>query len=549
MGQAAHHAFCRNPHRRSLGPLGCLLVRAFPQKSSGRNFARWCASASSWSSPSVAQFVASSLQAMLVGESGDGVETVASATLAVRVASAMSDVDGPVLAQWASSCHRWPVIYLAARWSVVSMMRDVPGLRLAVCARMTSWPDYEAWVVAQVNEARRAANKASASADERVLDGVAGAACGAQCTRGMRVTLGGASSGDGDALAAMCRRASVVHSLVRTGEVPTVPRDMRALWLLLESSWRASAAEMLCLVERTGMSPVSLRWWWASSLSVDRGQARAWYQSLDAPQRSLSLEFAHTIMVRACVRTHPLCARATATQLASRASRAARGLVITRSYVFGCVTCRQIRGFVCLPRAAATGDAAAQGTARAIVDFDTGLLYCGRRVERTSLNHAACRKTRLLKMYMDGRVLEWFGRYLLLCPTCTRLCEYPCMAPPVGDGPVYRDGLYTCTSCRHGGDDPMLNSESSAASWVCAHCGGSASSSSAITWRGARWCVRCRRDWMTASTGQGTAADDVLVHRAIDERWGRRRLLAAIRNANSAPAVHPSGDAIVATGE
>ena len=42
--RAAHAAFCREPHKRSACPLSEELLRCFPQKTSARNFARYCSS-------------------------------------------------------------------------------------------------------------------------------------------------------------------------------------------------------------------------------------------------------------------------------------------------------------------------------------------------------------------------------------------------------------------------------------------------------------------------------------------------------------------------
>ena len=513
--RAAHAAFCREPHRRWSCPLSQVLLRCFPQKTSSRNFARYCSSETHLPD-SVSSHILDALRAMLVSDQ-PGLQVKLTPSALARVNAATGSAAPSALRQWLTGPPpRFAPVYLALRWRVVCAVRDVPGLRQALCHHMAAWPTYEDFIAAQVQSVRRAVN--AAGPGDRLLG-----ACdeAASSTRGMRVTV----TSSPPAMSAIVRRASVVHSVIRTRQAPDVPRDPVTMSMLLRCAWRASAVEIVHLLTQLGMCPAALNFWSSPSPNPDRRAVVRWLPTLGPDQLSLTLELARALLVRGRARLHRLSLNCLRAQQASRQRRTALGLVTTKSHIFACPTCAQIRGFVCPATAAAPGapqphgmdNYCAMGTSRCIVDFDHQLLYCGRRVERSTLGGADCRRSLLLKIPIDGYALEWFGQFVMLCPGCTRLVAHPTM-PDTCEHNYGSDGMFRCVRCRCGGDETPA-----APLPPCHHCGETVSSTGSHQWRGCTFCSRCRRKWMVpGNAAEALGMDDV--HRAIDQRWAPHRV-------------------------
>ena len=513
--RAAHAAFCREPHRRWSCPLSQVLLRCFPQKTSARNFARYCASESHLPDD-VASHVLHALRRMLVGDD-PGLQVRLTPEAVGRVETATGSAAPADLRRWlVGPPPRFAPVYLALRWRVVCAMRDAPGLRAALCHHMAAWPTYEEFIAAQVQSVRRAVNLAGPA--DRLLG-----ACdeAASSTRGMRVIVTSSTP----AMAAMVRRAAVVHSVIRTRQAPAAPRNPSVMSMLLRCAWRTSAVEMVHLLTQVGMCPSALGFWSSPALNPERRAVVEWLPTLSGDQLSLTLELARALLVRGKARLHRLSLNCLRAQQASRHRRTALGLVTTKSHIFACPTCTQIRGFVCPATAAAPGapqphgmdNYCAMGPSRCIVDFDHQLLYCGRRVERSTLGGADCRHSLLLRVPIDGYALEWFGQFVMLCPGCTRLVAHPTM-PDTGAHNYGVDGQFRCVRCRCGGDETP-----SAPQPPCDHCGETVSATGSHAWRGCTFCSRCRRKWMLP----GNAAEALgmeEVHRAIDQRWAPLRV-------------------------
>lgn len=514
--RAAHAAFCREPHRRWACPLSQILLRCFPQKTSARNFARYCASEAHLPND-VALHVLHSLRNMLLATSNSQLQVILTPAAQARVTGALGSATPLDLRQWlVGPPPRFAPVYLALRWAVVCATRDTPGLRAALCYHMAAWPTYEDFIAAQVQSVRRAVN--AANPGDRLLGACDEAASG---TRGMRVTV----TSSPPAMSAMVRRAAVVHSVIRTRQAPLAARNQNAMTMLLRCAWRTSAVEMVHLLTQIGMCPTALNFWSSPSLNPDRRAVVKWLPTLRPDQLTLTLELARALLVRGRARLHRLSLNWLRAQQASRKRRTALGLVTTKSHIFACPTCAQIRGFVCPATAAAPGapqahgmdNYCAMGTSRCIVDFDHQLLYCGRRVERSTLGGADCRRSLLLKIPIDGYALEWFGQFVMLCPGCTRLVAHPSM-PDTSENNYGTNGLFRCVRCRCGGDETPA-----APLPPCHHCGETVSSTGSHEWRGCTFCSRCRRKWMVpGNAAEALGMDDV--HRAIDQRWAPHRV-------------------------
>lgn len=519
--RAAHAAFCREPQRRWSCTLSELLLRCFPQKTSLRNFTRYCGNAQNLPDASI-RHVFLAVRDMLVSN-----ELSVEALRRVREALQAATADD--FRRWLiGPPTRFAPMYLALRWRVVCAVRDVPGLRTAIHHHMAAWPTYENFILTQINAVRRAVN--AVGPNERLLSACDNAVSN---TRGMRVVTSSAPS----ALDAMVRRASVINSVMRTRQAPACTRNHALMSRLLRFAWRASAVQIIHVLTQVGMSPSALHFWSQPSPVTDRRAVVQWLPTLPQDQLQLTLELARALLVRGKARLHRLSHNCLRQQVASRKRRTELKLLTTKSYIFACPTCHQIRGFVCPATCCTNGGGSttgapvsgmdnycAMGTSRCIVDFDEQLLYCGRRVERSTMGGVDCRHSLLLRIPIAGYMLEWFGQFVMLCPSCTRLVAHPSM--PSTDETTYgADGLFRCVRCRCGGDETPVQPQP-----PCGHCGETVSKSSCHQWRNHVFCSRCRRKWMTP----GNAADQLdmsVVHAAIDQRWNPVRVARAANEA------------------
>ena len=520
--RAAHAAFSREPQRRCACPLASLLLRCFPQKTSARNFARYCAS-KTHVPDDVAGHVLKAMSDMLVLEmplSCKPRQQLTSNALA-RVRHALGSATPADLRRWLSGPpSRFAPVYLALRWRVVCAVQDASGLRAALEYHMSTWSTYEDFIASQVCSVRRAVN--AAGPNDRLLGSCDEAA---SSTRGMRVVV----TSSPPPMSAMVRRAAIVISIIRTRQAPPAPRNAQAASMLLRCAWRASSVEMIHLLTQMGMCSSALNFWSSLSASVDRRAVVKWLSTLRPDQLQLTLELGRALIVRGKARLHRLSQNCLRRQCESRRRRTNLKLLTTKPYIFACPTCTQVRGFVCPATCASSGNGrqphgmdnyCAMGTSRCIIDFDNNLLYCGRRVERSTLGGADCRDSLLLKVPIDGYVLEWFGQFLMLCPGCTRLVAHPSM-PDTGSDTYGPDGLFRCVRCRCGGDETPAQRLP-----PCDHCGETVSSAASHTWRSCTFCSRCRRKWMVPNNDAIHLPMDV-VHRAIDHRWPPARVARA----------------------
>lgn len=463
--------------------------------------------------------VLASLRDMLVSE------TLSAAALH-RVHGALDTATPQDFRHWlVGPPPRFAPMYLALRWRVVTAVRDVPALRAAIEHHMAAWPTYENFIVTQVHTVRRAVN--AAGPHERLLSACDNAVGN---TRGMRVVISSTPS----AMSAIVRRAAVVNSVMRTRQAPPCKRDYTLMSQLLRFLWHASDVHVVHMLAQVGMSPSALHFWSQPSLSTDRRAVVQWLPTLPPDQLQLTLELARAMLVRGKARLHRLSQNCLRRQIQARARRTKLKLLTTKSYIFACPTCHQIRGFVC-PATCCNGTAApvpvpgmdnycAMGTSRCIVDFDEQLLYCGRRVERSTMDGVDCRHSLLLRIPIDGYMLEWFGQFVMLCPGCTRLVAHPSM-PNTNEHTYGADGLFRCVRCRCGGDETPAQPQP-----PCSHCGEIVSSTSSHRWRDNVFCSRCRRKWMLVGN-PAEQLDMAVVHRAIDERWNPGRVARAAAEA------------------
>lgn len=196
--------------------------------------------------------------------------------------------------------------------------------------------------------------------------------------------------------------------------------------------------------------------------------------------------------------------------------------------IYACACCKQVRAFV-VDEGHAAGNAWARGHQKVLLDDVTGILYCGKRVEKASTQSRRlqvasdtgrsywkaqqslmCGYCPLVKIEMKGTLLSFYGKLYVLCPLC--LCTM--LVTPAR----YLAGSIRCVNCRY--KTTCKESER------CFHCFSEARNMEQFTTSDSRTlyaCTTCFRWWMKDDSMM-TEIDEDTVHKAINERWSTNRL-------------------------
>lgn len=204
--------------------------------------------------------------------------------------------------------------------------------------------------------------------------------------------------------------------------------------------------------------------------------------------------------------------------------------------IFACMCCRQLRAFVVDDNTASKNKWAC-GSNKVLLDDATGVLYCGKRIEKSGTSHRSgivgedthhrnywkhqqnmmCRYSRLLPIPMVGTLLEHFGTLYMLCPRC--LCTMVLRPSRFNGGPV------CCIHCQY--------KQSASTFSRCFHC--------YVECNGARVdiggqpvmvCRSCEKPWMH-EPGVAARMTRAMVHQAINERWRQGRVLVELNEHES----------------
>jgi hypothetical protein len=195
--------------------------------------------------------------------------------------------------------------------------------------------------------------------------------------------------------------------------------------------------------------------------------------------------------------------------------------------VYGCSCCKQLRAFV-VDESYSAGNAWACGHQKVIYDDESGVLYCGKRVEKASaqsrrMRHVAdtgrsywkaqqsmmCGYCPLLELDLLGQLLVFYGKMYMLCPRCM------CVMHLTTAG--YHGGSMRCVNCSYGTD--------TAASHQCFHCctRNKELTDVALGQQVVKVCNECHKRWMKDEVIMSQLTEEV-AHRAINERWGTNRV-------------------------
>ena len=491
---------CVGQNNKCSDPLAALMVKAFPSKSTHRNFGEQPPTAIRTGAERVFASLRSMAQAMpCVGEITE------SSRAAVNTLNRCTREEFCV---WIH--ERQEAMFLAVKWYVVHCLshEECPVLHDVVTSHYTSFDAFHAAVLNSVGTLQSVMRK-NAELGRSLL---AADDTQRQWRRNVRIMV---STRSGVAL----RRARAVINAIKTyakgGNV--VQRDTDEMWKLERCMRQAACGGdhnlQARVLEASGIDIDTVRVLWTQQ-KFDRNEALHAVRRLDATRRTRVFEFAKAVEVYLNVHVHPLPVNVARQQEQARARRLHTDLVCTHHYVYGCPSCKEIKAFVVQDGATAS-NAFANGASRVLVDVcENGddVLYCGRKQDQGAAKNSAvmamCCNTRLVRMPAYGTVITWFGRSYSLCPQCTRV-------QPHGHAP--------CCICRSGGDEPVPTN--AADETKCFHCG---KQGAKHTYGGddrMPVCGACRRPWMLArlQPGEQWPSDSLDLHRAIDQHWRTAR--------------------------
>ena len=193
---------------------------------------------------------------------------------------------------------------------------------------------------------------------------------------------------------------------------------------------------------------------------------------------------------------------------------------------YACTCCKQLRAFV-VEEGRAANNAWARGHQKVLLDDCTGILYCGRRVEKVSSQSRRlqlpnesgrsywkaqqslmCRYCPLLRIELLGKILSFYGKLYVLCPQC--------MCVMILTSTQYYSDAFCCVNCRY---KTIATSPS-----TCFHCQCTDVELSPLSLADecVSVCAGCRRWWM-GNTTLVQKLTRVVAHQAINERWPANR--------------------------
>lgn len=192
--------------------------------------------------------------------------------------------------------------------------------------------------------------------------------------------------------------------------------------------------------------------------------------------------------------------------------------------IYACSCCRQLREFVVDDNC--SNNAWACGHHKVLLDDCTGEVYCGKRVEKSTVpakrpftdscrsywkaqQSFMCGCCPLIQIDMDGYILSFFGKLYVLCPSCA------CVMKLHPDR--YYASSYRCTNCRYRRDTAQPDR--------CFHCYTVSSDLTTVALREntVHVCNGCTRRWM-ADDSLTRNIDEEIAHQAINERWSTSRV-------------------------
>lgn len=501
----------QRPSNRAIDPIGHVLNKAWPMRCSVRNFSD-IVSSYIIRDPDVYRFICAAMHTCMLGTYPTSTVT---AQLRLRmilhryyVAQCISQQH---LAEWVRQDNHG-IVFVAIKEYIVFAVSMVPGLA-SVLHAYYNWADFVSSVSSQADAIRTALND-NMECPEIMFSAARLSITYSRCFKCPTPTTD---------MGALC---DTVATIIRTKCVPrcnvyTRPQRMAIYNHIREPLALGAPIDKVALAMGLPAQAAQA----ISGVVAPGAPSSAWralrrYSCTDDEKALLIHEFVCAWTMSAKIRTFPL---------PPHIKRAQQRAQLDRStVVYACTCCRQLRAFV-IDEGSAAGNAWACGHQKVLLDDATGVLYCGKRVEKASSQSRRMRQTNdsgrsywkaqqsmmcgycpLLKLEMVGTLLCFYGKLYMLCPSCMGTMRLT--------HERYRGDSIRCVNCQYRGN--------SAATIGCFHCCASQVALRPITLQGLHMhvCDGCTRKWMDDESLMAGVTEDI-AHQAINERWGTNRLL------------------------
>jgi len=496
---------------RNADPIVHVLSKAWPMRCSVRNF-NDIISNYILTVPSVHAFLFSILQCCLMGRFP--MCTVQMNFDAMRVLYkyfVLNPISRQEFASWVTNEHQH-IVFVALKEYMVFVVSNVPGLE-SVLSTLHPWERFTVDVLHQANLIRERVN-ANASSGTPIFQSVCD---GIQSLRTFKCKHRPTSfcSSSNDILAIFRSHATgtanIYNTPLRRKIYEFTSGDIRALFDALDM--HGEDVDIIMEMYNT-KAPARVRNMLARSLRTG------------SFQRSFILsECIHAVLFKNCVRSYQL------PSVLVEQQRKALLKTPRQTTIHVCMCCRSIRSFV-VDESTASKNVWACGSSKVLLDDRTGKLYCGRRIDKVNSmarnvaasecvsssqrknywktqNNMMCRYSELLSIDMMGKMLEFFSTLYMLCPCCMCLMIFKCTR--------FEGGNLKCVHCKYTASAPLRSS--------CYHCYQDVQVSTQCTLSGKDivLCKVCDKPWVINNEIMSRLSDDDF-HRAINERWTRRRL-------------------------
>lgn len=500
----------QRPSNRAIDPIGHVLNKAWPMRCSVRNFSD-IVSTYIVREPTVYYFVCKIMHACMLGiYPTSTVHAQLPLRLLLHRYYVSQRVSQEHLAEWVRQDNH-TIVFVAIKEYIAFAVSMVPGLAHVLQADY-NWADFVASVTAQADAARTALNvntTTPASMFAAAQQSMVSVRC-FKCPTPAAEQL------------ATCE---AIYTILRANCVPSHNVYKTPLRVDIYNEIRdavSAGAPMAAVAAAVGVSPHITAL--LGALSGPRIGAAAWrdLRSMASPGDAMSLllhEFMAAWVMCLRIRTYPLPDHVRQDQCKATSQRT--------TTLYACACCRQVRAFV-VDEGLAAGNAWARGHQKVLLDDATGVLYCGKRVEKASSQSRRmqrspdtgrsywkgqqslmCGYCPLLRIEMKGTLLSFYGKLYALCPSC--MCVMLLTANR------YYGGSIRCVNCRYSQSDTADR---------CFHCCIEASDMRQVQLAAdthVHVCSACSRWWMD-DVQLMQRLPEVVAHRAINDRWGANRV-------------------------
>ena len=499
----------QRPSNRAIDPIGHVLNKAWPMRCSVRNFSE-IISGYILHDSSVYDFVCMVMHASMCGVyASAAVRAVLPLQILLYKYYVHARVSQHHLCEWVQQGHH-NIVFVAIKEYIAFAVSMVPGLA-NVLQEDYGWESFVQSVTSQADAVRQELNThmhtpgTMFSIAKQSILLVRGFKCPAPATNELAV-------------------CDMVCAIVRARCVPSQPvytYPLRVKFFKVIRKVLAQGAPLVSVAPLLGVPAYFTEL--LSHVTVGHPMSVHWRQLRNMPCNSsedalVIYEFTMAWHMSLRINTYDLPQHIQDMQRRTTTERS------TTVYVCSC--CRQIRAFV-VDDGHAANNAWARGHQKVLLDDCTGILYCGRRVEKVSSHtrrvstatesgrsywksqqSLMCGYCPLVRVELLGKLLSFYGKLYALCPYC--------MCTMLVTTKQYHGDAFCCVNCRY----KTISRPQS----ICFHCCMETPHLSRITLKDATVdvCGTCSRWWM-ADTSTTQHMTEEGIHQAINERWAANR--------------------------